>query len=52
MTYILNIEPAMKIVRIHFKNNGKTLVCNEAQGYSHAERLHVLSKNALVGCRD
>lgn len=43
MTYILNLETATKNCSVSVAKNGQTLICKEiaADGYSHAERLHV-----------
>jgi len=47
--YILNIETATKNCSVSIAENGTTLICKEIaeQGYSHAEKLHVLIEEIL-----
>lgn len=49
MAYILNIETATRNCSVSIAKDGKTIICNEiaADGYSHAEKLHVFISDAL-----
>ena len=49
MSYILNIETATKNCSVALAKDGKTVLCKEiaAEGYSHAERLHVFIENII-----
>lgn len=56
--YILNIETATKNCSVSLAKNGETILCKEIaeQGYSHAEKLHVLIEEILketgIGAND
>ncbi|WP_418264783.1 tRNA (adenosine(37)-N6)-threonylcarbamoyltransferase complex dimerization subunit type 1 TsaB [Flavobacterium faecale] len=49
MSYILNIETATKNCSVAIAKEGITIVCLEVseEGYSHAEKLHVLIEQSL-----
>lgn len=49
MPYLLNIETATKNCSVAVAKDGQTLLCREiaAEGYSHAEKLHVFIQETL-----
>lgn len=49
MIYILNIETATKNCSVSLAKEGQTILCKEIaeEGYSHAERLHVLIEQVI-----
>ncbi|GIZ10373.1 tRNA (adenosine(37)-N6)-threonylcarbamoyltransferase complex dimerization subunit type 1 TsaB [Flavobacterium sp. UMI-01] len=49
MSFILNIETATKNCSVALAKDGQTIVCLEVaeEGYSHAEKLHVLIEQVL-----
>jgi tRNA threonylcarbamoyladenosine biosynthesis protein TsaB len=49
MPYILNIETATKNCSVAVAKDGQVLLCKEvaAEGYSHAEKLHVFIEDSL-----